>query len=116
MPGLTAPDQPAAARWTSTTDLHVEWGDGHPSDYRTDYLRAQCPCAWCRVERGKPAKERNLLAMRPTAQALASPAVELVGRYGIRMAWGDGHSSGIYPFTYLREICPCPACRQQRRR
>ncbi len=102
---------PVAARWVSDIELLIEWSDGPASAYRTDYLREQCPCAWCRVERKKDPRQRDLLAMRPTAQALARPDVEPVGRYGIRISWGDRHSSGIYPFTYLRLICPCLDCR-----
>lgn len=36
--------------------------------------------------------------------------VELVGRYAIQFTWSDGHSTGIYSFDTLREICPCPQC------
>jgi DUF971 family protein len=33
-----------------------------------------------------------------------------VGRYAIRFHWSDGHSTGIYTFEHLRELCPCPIC------
>jgi DUF971 family protein len=33
-----------------------------------------------------------------------------VGRYAIRFHWSDGHSTGIYTFEQLRELCPCPIC------
>lgn len=115
MSAVTDDLRPVAARWLTGIELLIEWNDGHSSAFMTDYLREQCPCAWCRVERKKDPRERDLLAMRPTAQALANPSVEPVGRYGIRINWGDGHSSGIYPFTYLRLICPCPDCSQAKR-
>ena len=38
--------------------------------------------------------------------------VETVGRYAVRLFWADGHSTGLYSFDYLREICSCPECRQ----
>lgn len=56
---------------------------------------------------------------RAAAQAGAlpmfSPAprplrAELVGRYALQIFWNDGHSSGIYAFSYLRDLCPCAAC------
>jgi DUF971 family protein len=32
-----------------------------------------------------------------------------VGQYALGMRWGDGHDSGIYTFTYLRELAaPLP--------
>jgi DUF971 family protein len=33
-----------------------------------------------------------------------------VGNYALNFGWSDGHSTGIYTFDYLREICPCPQC------
>jgi DUF971 family protein len=33
-----------------------------------------------------------------------------VGHYAIQFNWNDGHSSGIYTYEYLREICPCHDC------
>ena len=33
--------------------------------------------------------------------------VEPVGNYAIRIHWNDGHSSGIYSYDHLRQICPC---------
>jgi DUF971 family protein len=37
-----------------------------------------------------------------------------VGRYGVQVYWNDGHSSGIYTFSYLREFCPCAECLAKR--
>ena len=34
----------------------------------------------------------------------------LVGNYAIRLVWTDGHDTGIYAFTMLRAVCPCPQC------
>ena len=39
---------------------------------------------------------------------------ELVGRYAMQIYWNDQHSSGIYSFDYLRQICPCPECAAKR--
>jgi DUF971 family protein len=37
-------------------------------------------------------------------------SVALVGAYGIKIQWSDGHSTGIYTFERLLESCPCPRC------
>jgi DUF971 family protein len=37
-------------------------------------------------------------------------SVEPAGNYAVRIAWSDGHSSGIYSWDHLRKICPCSAC------
>ena len=31
-------------------------------------------------------------------------AVEPVGTYAVRLTFSDGHSTGIYPWTYLRKL------------
>jgi DUF971 family protein len=38
-------------------------------------------------------------------------SVEAVGSYAITIEWEDGHHYGIYNWTYLRKLCPCPLCR-----
>lgn len=48
---------------------------------------------------------------KPAARPLRA---ELVGRYALQIFWSDGHSTGIYTFPYLREICPCEACTRAR--
>ncbi len=40
----------------------------------------------------------------------------LVGAYGLRVYWSDGHATGIYTFEKLLEVCPCPACVARRPR
>jgi DUF971 family protein len=37
-------------------------------------------------------------------------AIAAVGQYAIRLAWSDGHASGLYSYDYLRRICPCSKC------
>jgi DUF971 family protein len=45
---------------------------------------------------------------------LRPESAELVGRYALQIHWSDGHSSGIYTFTYLRTLCPCTECTARR--
>jgi len=47
--------------------------------------------------------------------ALKMLSVEPVGGYAIRIAWNDGHSTGIYSFDHFRKICPCDECTTARR-
>jgi DUF971 family protein len=39
----------------------------------------------------------------PEAQVTARSA-ELVGHYGLRMVWNDGHDTGIYDYALLRRL------------
>jgi DUF971 family protein len=38
--------------------------------------------------------------------------VESVGRYALKIHFTDGHSTGYYAFTLLRELCQCDECRK----
>ncbi len=37
-----------------------------------------------------------------------------MGKYAINFVWNDGHQHGIYTWSYLRQICPCPECKMKR--
>lgn len=100
-------------------ELCVRWGDGHESVYPFDLLRKECPCALCNDLRSKTS-----VSAGPGLAVLSGPVlragevqvtdVSPVGRYAINFVWNDGHDSGIYAFEYLRDLCPCPACREGR--
>lgn len=106
--------------------VDVAWSDGHTSHYDFAYLREQCPCALCDDERKKKAAAR----FQPVAGASATlagtgPALPMfkprataraakpVGHYAVQIEFTDGHTTGIYSFAYLREICPCDACARE---
>ena len=89
--------------------VEITWADGHASKYPLDYLRRKCPCAVCTAAVEAPPEPPNPFPMYKPALRLTN--AETVGRYAVRLFWSDGHSSGLYSFDYLREICPCPLCR-----
>lgn len=63
-------------------------------------LRLECPCATCVDEiTGKRTLKKEVL--RPDVKP---KNVEPVGRYGIKITWSDGHSTGMYHFDRLYEI------------
>jgi DUF971 family protein len=102
---------------TTGTGVDIDWADGHSSHYTFVYLRDACPCAMCNEEREKagrlPGEQPKLASgvlpmFKPTAKPLSA---EGVGKYAIRFAWNDNHDLGIYSWRFLREICPCAACR-----
>ena len=37
-------------------------------------------------------------------------SLALVGAYGLKIQWSDGHSTGIYTFERLLSSCPCSGC------
>ncbi|MDQ3426247.1 MAG: DUF971 domain-containing protein [Gemmatimonadota bacterium] len=87
--------------------LLIEWDDaGHQGWYTARELRLACPCAACVEE----------MTGRPLLQPAAVPAdvrpvsLALVGAYGLKVQWSDGHSTGIYTFEQLRARCTCRLC------
>ena len=101
----TRPIDIAIERATGT--LKITWADQHVSLFALRWLRAHCPCATCREEQ-RVARE-DPLSLRPMPSAEIAGA-ELVGNYAVRLQWSDGHSSGIYAFSSLRNSCPCKEC------
>ena len=93
--------------------VSIAWSDGHLSSYPYGYLRRKCPCATCE-ENGPPPDPGTspfpILGRKP----LKPERAELVGRYALQIFWNDGHSTGIYAFDFLRDVCPCPTCTARR--
>ncbi len=85
----------------------IEWdSQGHRALYDARALRLACPCAECVEEMsGRPLIDPSRVPhdVRPLELAL-------VGAYGLRVKWSDGHSTGIYTFDRLRQTCPCARC------
>jgi DUF971 family protein len=100
-------------------EVHIRWHDGHESLYSFDLLRKECPCALCNDQRNKQSGFGGLgltVLSGPVLKAgeIQVTEVKPVGRYAINFVWSDGHDSGIYSYTFLRESCPCPVCRKGR--
>jgi DUF971 family protein len=91
------------------TELVLTWRDGEESRHSLRDLRASCPCANCRQARsGEPPAGEQLEGEIPVLSGDAATATDrasrfdLVGRYGIRITWADGHDYGIYLLENLR--------------
>ncbi len=85
----------------------INWVEpGHVARYPARELRLGCQCAACVDEM----TSRPLLDPATVPANVAPDGVELVGGYGLRVRWSDGHSAGIYTFEWLRSHCPCPEC------
>ena len=102
-----APEQVALD--ASAQTLSVHWADGHTSTYPLDGLRRACPCAHCQGHGGDAPGPEVFDA--PPEREWTDVRAETVGGYALRLRWDDGHDTGLYRWTYLRALCPCPACR-----
>jgi ATP-binding protein involved in chromosome partitioning len=89
----------------------IEWDTaGHEAWFAARALRLACPCAACVDEMSG----RALLDPGSIPGDVRPVSLALVGAYGLRVEWSDGHGTGIYTFQRLLSSCPCEACRTGR--
>ena len=69
------------------------------------WLRKRCPCAHCNEERKNP-KPTDLLPVisASEAQPLTIDDVKPLGNYAYTISFSDGHDTGIYEISVLREL------------
>ena len=88
--------------------LLIEWDTaGHEAFFPARALRLACPCAACVDEMS----QRPLLDPATVPDDVRPLSLALVGAYGLRVQWSDGHGTGIYTFERLLASCPCDRCR-----
>lgn len=88
--------------------LLIEWEHGgHEALYPARELRLACRCAVCEEEM----TGRRLLDAAAVPSDIRPVSVALVGAYGVKIRWSDGHDTGIYTFEHLLALCPCERCR-----
>jgi ATP-binding protein involved in chromosome partitioning len=81
----------------------IEWTEGGtPALFPARPLRLACPCAACVDEMSG----RGLLDPAAVPADVRPVSIALVGTYGLRVMWSDGHGTGIYTFQRLRQAQP----------
>jgi DUF971 family protein len=78
--------------------LEVEFCDGPTHSLPAEYLRVESPSA---EVQGHGPHQKTIVAGRRNVKITA---IEPVGRYAIRIIFDDGHDTGIYSWSYLREL------------
>ena len=81
--------------------LELDWGEGPPHRLAYRVLRGECPCASCRDEW----TGERILKLESIRDDLRLEGMETVGNYAVRLAWNDGHSTGLYSWETLRRLC-----------
>ncbi len=111
------------ARDQQNQGVRITWVDGSTASLSAELLRRECPCAECRERRGderhgKPltgkAEPEGVSGRRRSpllrvventrSESLRLEKIWGVGQYAVGFEWGDGHSTGIYTFSYLSEL------------
>lgn len=80
--------------------LELTWDEGRTARLRYHDLRAECPCASCHDE-WTGARILDPATIRPD---LKLEGMEPVGNYAVRLAWNDGHGSGLYTWDLLLRL------------
>ena len=80
--------------------LAIRWSDGGESVIDVRALRLACGCAEC-IDEWSGAGRVDPVSVPEDVHPVR---IQPVGRYAIQIEWSDGHGSGIYPFSRLREL------------
>ena len=78
--------------------VSIEWEPDRPATmYPARALRLACPCAECVDEMSG----RALLDPGRVPEEVRPVRLQLIGNYGVKIWWSDGHHTGIYTFEAL---------------
>lgn len=106
----TATAEPEKIEMGPSGDLVVKWRDGHVGLHRAYSLRLKCACAVCVDEQTR----KPLLDPSKVPLDIKINKYGTVGRYAITAQFSDGHSTGIYAYDRLKQLCECPDCQKKR--
>jgi DUF971 family protein len=93
---------PTSLALESPGRLLIEWSDGRRRRYDVAELRRACPCATCETEHARA--ERTGQPRREPQAGLTIRQMKPVGNYAYKIAFSDGHDTGIYRFELLRRL------------
>ncbi len=84
--------------------LLLSWNDGSDSMIELKQLRDQCPCANCAGEKDALGNLYIGPEQIKTDNSYHIRQLKKVGHYALQPYWGDGHSTGIYSFDFLKKL------------
>ena len=85
-------------------ELAIKWDDGTETFVRLEVLRRHCPCAGCKGEVDVMGNLYKNPDKPLTPSAFQVRKFSMVGGYAIQPTWGDGHSSGLFSFDYIKSV------------
>lgn len=90
--------QPTEIRLSPAKDvLRVSWPNAN-AELRAEYLRVESPSA---EVKGHGIGQGRLISGK---RAVTITGLEPVGAYAVKIIFSDGHNSGLFTWTYLREL------------
>lgn len=85
-------------------ELAVKWDDGTETFVLLKKLRQFCPCAGCKGEMDVMGNLYKGPEKKLPPEAFQLRRISNVGGYGLQPVWGDGHTTGIFSYDYLKQI------------
>lgn len=79
--------------------LELVYGEDSTSELSAEFLRVHSPSAEVRGH------GRGQEVLQVGKRRVKISSLETIGNYAIKLAFDDGHDSGIYSWTYLKELC-----------
>tara|TARA_Y100000590_G_scaffold467050_1_gene644481 strand:+ start:6852 stop:7214 length:363 start_codon:yes stop_codon:yes gene_type:complete len=67
-------------------------------EYTSEYLRVNSPSA---EVKGHSPEQRKIVSSK---RSVLISNLELIGNYALRITFSDGHDTGIYSWSYLKEL------------
>lgn len=95
---MTAPTPSKIHYHKKARELELTYPDGESHRLPVEYLRVYSPSAEVRGHHPSQA----VLQVGKKDVGLAN--IEPVGRYAVKLAFDDGHDSGLYSWEYLHEL------------
>lgn len=78
----------------------IQWNDELIQDFRLCDLQRNCPCAHCTDEM----TGKSLIDPKTIPDHVKAIVIRSIGRYGLRIQFTSGCSTGIYSFDRLRKM------------
>ena len=80
--------------------LELQWSHG---TYRLPFrfVRGRCPCASCVSE----TTGIRVVDVEDVPIAIAPTNMQFTGNYAIKIAWNDGHDTGLFTWENLELLC-----------
>tara|TARA_B100001250_G_scaffold360556_1_gene338092 strand:+ start:104 stop:412 length:309 start_codon:yes stop_codon:yes gene_type:complete len=82
-----------------------KWNNNSEDFLELKKMRNNCPCANCAGEKdifGNIYKGPEQILKK---ESYLISGIQPIGYYALRPFWKDGHHSGIYSFTLLKNLC-----------
>ena len=81
--------------------LVLGWNDGSKFELPFKYVRGECPCAACIDE----FTGERILDLNTIPDSIIPVEMSMSGNYALKIVWSDQHSTGLYTWEHLWNIC-----------